>query len=194
MGHILAVPQALCRGVGHQDVHAPRLADGPAQAKNPAPHLPVRILVGAGMILPAAPQAHDPQAVVFHDLAVNVVAALGRDPLIDSVVVSRYIQHRAPGHGYQKAQIAGIQISAGNNQLVVRQPPGDIVIPQSGTGFIRDYQDLHGLFPLSFRHCLPCKCPVPLPWGGHKGESPRAWAGCPPHCRTASPYAAVHRG
>ena len=129
MGNVLTVPQPLGRGVGDEDINAPCLADGPAQAKNPAPHLPVRILIGAGMILPAAPQAHDPQAVVFHNLAVDVVAALGRVLLIDHIVVSRHIQHRAPGHGYQKAQIAGLQISAGDNQLVVRQPSGNIVIP-----------------------------------------------------------------
>ena len=41
----------------------------------------------------------------------------------------------------------GLQITAGNNEVDVRQPPRLVVVPVVGTLFIRDKKDLHSIVP-----------------------------------------------
>ena len=108
VGPVLAVSQSLRRGVGHQNVHPPGFVKRPEELPDPAPHFPIGVLVGAIVILPAAPQTGDPQTVEFHHLAVDVVAALWGLLVVAGVVVSGYVKHRAPGHGHEEAQIAGL--------------------------------------------------------------------------------------
>ena len=150
VGHVLAVTQTFRRGMGHQNVDAPGFADGPAHFENAAPHLPVGVLEGTRVIFSAAPQAQNAHAVVFHYMAVDAVAALRGIGLVAGVVVSMDIEHRTPGHGNEKTQIAGLQISAGNDQLVIRKPAGDIIVPEGGALLIGDKQDLHCRQPSFF--------------------------------------------
>ena len=74
---------------------------------------------------------------------INTVAALRRHKFIDRIVVAVDVHQRASGHSYQKGKIVGLQIAAGNNQVIILQPAGNIVIPQGGTFFIGDGQNLH---------------------------------------------------
>ena len=108
VGPVLAVSQSLRRGVGHQNVQPAGFVKRPEELPDPAPHFPIGVLVGAIVILPAAPQTGDPQTVEFHHLAVDVVAALWGLLVVAGVVVSGYVKHRAPGHGHEEAQIAGL--------------------------------------------------------------------------------------
>ena len=151
VGDILTVPQSLGRSVGDENVNAPCLADGPAHFENAAPHLPVCVLVLTRMVFEAAPQTHDPHTVVFHHAAVDAVAALGWVAAVAGVVVPVDIEHGAPGHGHQKAQIAGLQVPAGYDQLIVSQTARHIVVPKGGAFFVGEKEYLHvsPFFPLS---------------------------------------------
>ena len=88
------------------------------------------------MIPAAAAQTQNPQTVEGDNVIVNAVAALRGKLAVKGVMISMDVEHRAPGHGYQKTEVTGFQIPAGENQIVLPQPSRLIVIPQSGTFLI----------------------------------------------------------
>ena len=138
VGGVLPVAQSLRRGVGDHDVHSLAPPQGEAELADAAAHLLLGILVFAGVIAPAASQPHDPHAVVLHNGVVDAVAAAGRLPVIVGIVISRHKQQRTPSHGHQKLEIAGSQISAGDDQVDPVQPAGNVEIPQCGAFLIGD--------------------------------------------------------
>ena len=90
------------------------------------------------MIPKTAAQTKNAHTVIGDHPIVNAVAPLRRAPGIAGIVISVDIQNRGTAHGDEKAQIAGLQIAAGQDQVVVLQPPGQVVVPQGGTFFIGD--------------------------------------------------------
>jgi hypothetical protein len=48
------------------------------------------------------------------------------------VVVPVDIEQGDVGHGYQKGQIFGAEVTAGEDEVHAVQPPGGIVIPKGG--------------------------------------------------------------
>ena len=101
-------------------------------------HLALGVLVLAGVIPAAAAKAHDPHTVVLHNGIIDAVAALGGMLVIVGIVIARDIQHRAAGHGHEKLKIAGLQIAAGNDEIIFRQLSRGVVFPQCRTLFIGD--------------------------------------------------------
>ena len=77
-----------------------------------------------------------PVLVEGDNVIVNAVTALRGERAVKGVMISMDVQHRAPGHGYQKTEVTGLQIPAGENQIVLPQPPRLVVIPQSRTFLI----------------------------------------------------------
>ena len=90
-----------CR-VGYHDVHALHAPQLPAKLGDAPAHLFVGILVGTGMVFPAASQAQNPDTVVGDDMTIDTVTALRRCLFIGCIVIAVDIQHRAFRHGYQK--------------------------------------------------------------------------------------------
>ncbi len=82
------------------------------------------------MVSLTAAQPHNPKTVIDNNPTVDAVTALGGGIDVAGVVVARYVEHRALGHGHKKAQIAGIQITAGDDQVKVTQSAGNIEIPE----------------------------------------------------------------
>ena len=76
-------------------------------------------------------------------LVIDAIAAFGRESVIAGIVISVNIQHRTPGHGHQKAQVFGLQITAGDDEIIVLQSAGLIVAPQRLLLFIGHSQNFH---------------------------------------------------
>ena len=77
VGRVLVVPQS-CRGrMGYHDVHAAHALQFPPELRDAPAHLLVGVLVGAGVISPAAAQTQNPDTVVLHDVPIDAVAATG---------------------------------------------------------------------------------------------------------------------
>ena len=85
---VFRVAHTLRRCMGHHDIHTAGAPQLPAQAADPPAHLPLGILVFAGMIFAAAPQTQDPDAVVDNDMVINTVAALRRNLIIVHIMVT----------------------------------------------------------------------------------------------------------
>ena len=144
VGRVLVVAQTGRGRVGYDNVHAAHPFEFPGQLCDSRPHLAVGILVGAGMIPAAAAKPQNADAVIFHDVPVDAVTALGGHLIVVYVMIAVDIQYRTFCHGDQKAQVFGVQVTAGKNQVVIIQPAGGVVIPQGGALLIGDGQNLHG--------------------------------------------------
>ena len=86
-----------------------------------AAHLPVGVLVGAGVVLAAPPQTQNAHPVIGHDVVVDAVAALRGNLIVAGIVVPVDVQQRTPGHGDEKAQIPGAQVAAGHTPSAARE-------------------------------------------------------------------------
>ena len=177
VGRIIVIPQPLRGGVGHHDIHPTHQGNFPFQPQDPAAHLGLGVLVLPVVIFPAASQAQDPQAVVGHYGIVNAVAALRGIAVVAAVVVSVDIQHRTPGHGHQEAEVFGVEIAAGQDQIKFTQPPRHIVIPQEGRFFIGYGQNLHSPSPSLQAECLGRR-PIPGQAPESRGGSPQRAGWC----------------
>ena len=102
---------------------------GRQKPEYPAAHFRFAVLMLSRMIPAAATETADAKTVVFHDMAIDTVAALRGIALIAAIMISMDVKHRASGHGYKKAQIIRLQIAAGDDQLDPIQPFGQKVIP-----------------------------------------------------------------
>ena len=190
VSRIFRVPQSCRWGVGDHDIHAAQPLQLPGELLNPAMHFSLGVLMGAGVIPAAAPQSQNADAVVDHDVVIDAVAALRGVPVIACVVIAVDIQHRALCHGDKKAQIAGLQISAGQNQVVAAEPARGVVIPEGRAFLIGDGQYLHGSGPPFPAGWNPGKCPAGVPSAGRREEYPQRAGWSRRCCCKASPYAA----
>ena len=129
VGKVVAVAHPLGGRVGQDDVHAAVFGDLPFELSDAAAHLLFGVLVGAGAVFPAAAQTQDPQTPVFHDVAVDAVAALGGLLLVAGVVVAVNVHHRGPRHGDDEAQVRGVQVAGGEDQVILLQRSGTVHVP-----------------------------------------------------------------
>jgi hypothetical protein len=58
-------------------------------------------------------------------------------------VIDVDVKHRAAAHGDKKGQIICLQVTTGDDQIIVAEPSGDIVIPQGFTFFVRHGKNFH---------------------------------------------------
>ena len=185
MSRVVLIPHVPGWGVG--DHHVRRIAVKlPPQTADLSPHLALGVLIFPTVVPGASAQTQEPVAVVFQNSSVNAVTAFGRPHRITGVVVSPDVKYGAPGHGHKEHQILGLQVAAGDDQVVFRQTPGNIVVPQGGAFLIRQDQYLHGVPPF-LRAICSGRSPAPAPWAAPWAEAPARTEWSLPRCCTASP-------
>lgn len=135
------------RGVGDNNVYTSGTPQLKAQLPNAPCHLPLAVLMGAAVVKKTAAQTEDAQAFDGEQLVLNAIAALRRILFIAPVMISVDVQQRSAAHGNQKAEITGVQIAAGENQVDPIQTAGLVVIPEGRTFFVGKKQDLHSRRP-----------------------------------------------
>ena len=116
MSHIIAGVDISCRRVRYKQVDA--TLPHPAipqyrrrQAQHHTLHLRLRILDMAAIIFDRSFQASHRDAVVFHDLLMQISTA-GRFLVIDFIVVATNVEHGHADYASDKVQIAGRKVSA----------------------------------------------------------------------------------
>ena len=76
-------------------------------------------------------------------LIVDTIAALRGNAVVAGIVVAVDIQNRHSCHSHDKGQVLGIQVAAGNDQVIIRQPAGNVIIIQRRTFFVCNSQYFH---------------------------------------------------
>ena len=137
VGVILPVSIAHDGRVGQHNVHAPRPPEAPPQPPDPAGHLGLRVLVGPSAVLHTPPQAQNAQALHRHQAVLHAVAALRRVPVIGLVVIPVDVEQGLAAHGHQEAEVFGVQVPAGEDQVDAVQAARAVVVPQVLALFIR---------------------------------------------------------
>ena len=125
---IFCVSQTTGRGMGHQNVHPAGTANLPGQVAGPLFHLLLRILMRAGSVTHRAAQSGNAQSLDIYHGVLNALAAFRRYILITGIVVAMHVQHRHRRKGGQKREVSGIQIPAGDHQIIALQFAGLIVL------------------------------------------------------------------
>ena len=148
VGWVLPVAHASGGRMGHHNVHPACLPKGIAQLPDAPAHLCVGVLVSPRMILAAASKPQNPDPVDHHQGIVNAVAALRGPGGITVVVIAVDVKHRTPGHGYEKGQIIRPQVPAGQNEVIILQLSGPIIIPEALVFLVGNCQNSHS--PSSF--------------------------------------------
>ena len=149
VGQRVQVVQMPRRGVGHQHVEAsvaqqPR--PGPA---DPAAHLLLGVEIWPRTVAVSASQPEEAQTLIAQDPPVQADAALRRRAEESPVVVAGDVKERAAGHGDQKLQIVPAQVSAGQDQVEVRQTARGVVFVIIARLHVGHGQDAHGAHPAS---------------------------------------------
>lgn len=147
VGVVLGVSVAAWRGVCEQDVHAAGQAHGQLRAKQAPAHLAFRILVRPAAVHGASAETEYAQAVYYDQPVLNALAALGRSLGIAYVVVAVDIEQPRPAHRHEEAEVARVEVAAGEHEVVGAEPAGLVVVPEVGAFLIREQQELHSVGP-----------------------------------------------
>ena len=104
----------------------------------------------SGLIAHRAAQAQDPDALVDINAVLDADTSVRGHFFIFIIVIAMNVEYRHGGKCCQKGKVAGVQISAGDNQVNSLKFAFFKIIPQ-GSGFlIRNRQYPHKPFILPF--------------------------------------------
>ena len=125
------------------DIDAAGLGDLPPHLAQTAFHLPLGILMRSAVIHRTAAHAEDAQPLYGHELVLDAVAALGRGLFIAPVVIAADIQHRRAPHRHKEAQVFGLQVTAGQDEVDAVQPPRHVIVPEKAVLMVGYQKQLH---------------------------------------------------
>ena len=144
---VVEVAVAARRGVGHQQVHAPRRAGEKCHPRGTAPHLGLGEAVHLGVVADRPAEPHDAQPAGVDHAPVYGHAALGGVPVVGGVVVALHVEQRHVGQGHDVLEVGGRQVAARHDQVDARHALGVPVVVEPALLHVRDGKDPHAKPP-----------------------------------------------
>jgi hypothetical protein len=90
--------------------------------EGPLAHLSFRIHAGALLVAKRSAQTQNTKPFIADNPVLDAFTSLGRILQVDPIVIAMYMHERAMGKSHQKFQIAGTEVSAGNDQFDILEP------------------------------------------------------------------------
>ena len=135
VGQIFLVIEMICGRMGQQNIKSLVALERIPQPPDTGVHLPFCILMRALLIAHGAAESQNADSLMDVDPILHADTAVRRRGLIDSIVVAMDIEHRPLKKGSQKGKIERAQISAGEDEINLREFFLAEIIPEL-TGFL----------------------------------------------------------
>lgn len=147
MGHVLHIMDALGWCMGDDDIH-PLVAPEPGSHPLIGPvHLPLGILHCLTGIYLTTLKAHNPNASIGNEAAVNILSPIRWILVERPIVVTPDIVKGSIKGRHQVRHIPLLKITTGQNQINGGKPLRPIIIIKQGIDMIGYYQQMQGKLP-----------------------------------------------